>query len=174
MKAFLGEFGSCCSRFNSSNLKFFAGVRLFCLWSAARRYFLWEKREWPIGLCDQCPRLREKETKRLAKRKEGNPPDIHCTGVCRVLEEMGFLKLTSRNSKNIVSWARSPKGFPSVTLLLMVLVLEIFLSVLADAGVLVLLKSITPALWLYDAYRCIVATINNSTVWVKRNRAHRR
>jgi len=47
---------------------------------------------------------------------------------------------------------------------MMVLVLETFFSVVVDAGLLVLLKGMPSALCLYEAYRCIVATINNSTV----------
>ena len=62
-------------------------LELECFASAELRdvVFLWEQREWPIGLCDQCPCLREKETKRLAKkggaRVGGNPHAIHWVGV---------------------------------------------------------------------------------------------
>lgn len=86
-------------------------LELECFASAELRdvVFLWEQREWPIGLCDQCPCLRDKETKRLAKKGVGGlggwgeALTLYTGLVSRVLEEMGFLKLTSRNSKNIVS-----------------------------------------------------------------------
>jgi len=82
-------------------------LELECFASAELRdvVFLWEQREWPIGLCDQCPCLRDKETKRLAKKRGlgGEALTLYTGLVSRVLEEMGFLKLTSRNSKNIVS-----------------------------------------------------------------------
>jgi len=61
-------------------------LELGCSASAELRdvVFLWEQREWPIGLCDQCPCLRENETKRLAKKGgwgRGSPHAIHWVGV---------------------------------------------------------------------------------------------
>lgn len=148
-------------------------LELECFASVGLRdvLFLWEQREWSIGLCDQCPCLREKERKILAKKKWS--PPTYTLGWCLMYRRRwDFWSLRPVIPKILCLELGLLGVSPSVTLLLMVLVLE-FLSVLVDAGVLVLLKSIPPALSLCEAYRYIVATINNSTVWVKGNSTHR-
>ena len=137
--------------------------------------FLWEQREWPIGLCDQCPCLREKETKRLAKNglEGGWEPSRYTLGWCLVYwKRWDFWSLRTVIPKILCLELGLPRASPFVTLPLMLLVLETFLSVVVDAVVLVLLKCMLSAHCLYEAYRCIVATINNSTVCVKRNTTH--
>jgi hypothetical protein len=91
--------------------KLLVGVSVFCFCVLVRISFLWEQREWPIGLSDQCPCLRE-ERREKGWQKQWRPFAVRWVGFLMCWEEMGFLKLTSRNSKNIVSWAGSSQGLP--------------------------------------------------------------
>lgn len=86
---------------DASDSKVLVGVSVFCVCVLVRLSFLWEQREWPIGLSDQCPCLREERSEKTGKNNGALL--LYAGLVSHVLEEMGFLKLTSRNSKNIVS-----------------------------------------------------------------------